>query len=236
VRLLGLIPARGHSKGVPDKNLRLLAGQPLIKWTFDTAISSGVLDRVVLSTDDERIADIGRAMGLEVPFKRPAFLATDEAPMVDVVRHALAELDHAGYSPDAVMLLQPTSPLRRPEHIRAACEALDGADSVCSVVNVPPALRPHYLMRIDEGGYLKHFLAEGAALSRRQDAPAAYSRDGTIYLVRRQVVLEERNLYGEKCVPLLIDLEDSLSIDEPADWTEAERRLTIRSSTPGSHS
>lgn len=232
MRILGLIPARGGSKAIPGKNLRALAGKPLLQWTAEVAIASGVLDRIVLSTDDEDIAETGIELGVEVPFHRPALLAGEHAAMVDVVIHALEQLAEAAYLPDAVALLQPTSPLRRPEHIRQACELIGDADSVCSVVAVPKQLCPHYVMRIDEHGHLQHFLSDGALYTRRQDVPPAYSRDGTIYLVRREAVLQAQNLYGATSLPLLMDREDSLSIDDPADWLEAERRLAVRDPSP----
>lgn len=228
MKVLGLVPARGGSKGIPSKNVRDLAGKPLIRWAIDSALEAGVLDRVVVSTDDDLIAKTASLPGVDLPFKRPPELSVDEAPMIDVVIHALDELQQDGYRPDAVAILQPTSPLRRAEHIRAACEMLEDADSVCSVVAVPRELCPHYVMSIDRDGLLRNFLPEGTQYVRRQDVPLAYSRDGTIYLVRTEVVLGSRTLYGDRCLPMLVDPADSLSIDDPADWEEAERRLAER--------
>jgi CMP-N-acetylneuraminic acid synthetase len=227
--VLGLVPARGGSKGVPGKNIRPLAGRPLIEYTARAARLSGVLDRVVLSTDAAEIADAGRAAGLEVPFTRPSALAADDTPMLDVVRHALDALAKAGWTPDVIVLLQPTSPLRRPEHVREAVSMLGSsdADSVVSVVELPRHLSPDYVMRI-EGGMLHPFLAEGARVMRRQDARPAYSRDGTVYAFHRATIERFGNIYGEKCRPLIVDAADSLSIDVPADWDKAERILAER--------
>ena len=224
--VLGLVPARGGSKGVPGKNVRPLAGHTLLEYTARAARESGVLDRVILSTDSLEIADAGRRAGLEVPFMRPAALAADDTPMVPVVTHALAEVARHGWSPDIVVLLQPTSPLRRSDHIRDAVNLLreTGADSVVTVVEVPPHLSPDYVMRLDEGR-LEPFLADGERVTRRQDARPAYSRDGTVYAFRRSTVEQSGGIYGDDCRPLLIDASDSLSIDSPADWDEAERRL-----------
>src|SRR6059058_989062 len=122
--VLGLVPARGGSKGVPGKNVRPLAGHTLLEYTARAARESGVVDRVILSTDSLEIADAGRRAGLEVPFMRPAALAADDTPMVPVIEHALGEIARHGWSPDIVVLLQPTSPLRRPEHIRDAVAKL----------------------------------------------------------------------------------------------------------------
>ena len=173
--VLGLVPARGGSKGVPGKNVRPLAGHTLLEYTARAARESGVLDRVILSTDSLEIADAGRRAGLEVPFMRPPTLAADDTPMLPVIQHALAETARSGWSPDVIVLLQPTSPLRRPEHIRDAVNVLrdTSADSVVTVVEVPRHLSPDYVMRMDEGR-LKPFLPEGARITRRQDARPAY--------------------------------------------------------------
>lgn len=229
IRILGLVPARGGSKGVPGKNVRPLAGHTLLEYTARAARESGVLDRVVLSTDSPEIADAGRRAGLEVPFMRPAILAADETPMVPVIEHALAQVSKDGWSPDIVVLLQPTSPLRRPDHIRDAVAMLrdTGADSVVTVVEVPRHLSPDYVMRI-EGGRLEPFLPDGARVTRRQDARPAYSRDGTVYAFRRSTIERTGGIYGDDCRPLLIDARDSLSIDSVADWDEAERLLAAR--------
>ena len=225
--VLAIIPARGGSKGVPGKNLRPLGGQPLIAYAADAARRSGVVDRVVLSTDSEEIAAVGRSLGVDVPFLRPATLAADDTPMLPVLQHTLAALARDGWVPDIVVLLQPTSPLRRPEHIRDAVTLLreTKADSVVTVAEVPRHLSPDYVMRID-AGRLVPFLAEGAGVIRRQDARAAYSREGTVYACWRTTIEQHGGIYGADCRPLLIDAQDSLSIDSPEDWIEAERRVS----------
>jgi CMP-N,N'-diacetyllegionaminic acid synthase len=227
--VLGLVPARGRSKGVPGKNVRPLAGHTLLEYTARAARESGVLDRLILSTDSSEIADAGRRAGLEVPFMRPPVLAADDTPMVPVIEHALAEVSRHGWSPEIVVLLQPTSPLRRPDHIRAAVNLLreTGADSVVTVIEVPRHLSPDYVMRIEDGR-LKPFLPDGGRVTRRQDARPAYSRDGTVYAFRRSTIEKSGGIYGDDCRPLLIDACDSLSIDSPADWDEAERVLARR--------
>jgi len=224
--VLGIVPARAGSKGVPGKNVRLLAGRPLIDYTAQAARESGVLDRVVLSTDSSEIAEVGRRCGLDVPFLRPASLAADDTPMLPVIRHTIDTLAAGGWTPDVIVLLQPTSPFRRGAHIRDVVNRLRSskADSVVTVVEVPRHLSPDYVMRIDEG-VLKPFLAEGERVTRRQDARPAYSREGTAYAFWRATVERFGNIYGERCEPLVIDAADSLSIDSPADWAEAERRL-----------
>jgi CMP-N-acetylneuraminic acid synthetase len=224
--VLGLVPARGGSKGVPGKNVRPLLGRTLLEYVVRAAGESGVIDRLVLSTDSVEIADSGRSAGLDVPFMRPASLAADDTPMVPVVQHALTELARNGWVPDIIALLQPTSPLRCGRHIRDAVSLLrdSTADSVVTVIEVPRHLSPDYVMRIDEGR-LKPFLPDGARVTRRQDARPAYSRDGTVYAFRRATLERFGGIYGDDCRPLLIDARDSLSIDTEDDWKEAERRL-----------
>jgi N-acylneuraminate cytidylyltransferase len=228
MKVLGLIPARGGSKGLPGKNLKLLQGQPLLDRTFRCANEAGVLDRIILSTDAPEIAEAGVQLGIETPFLRPAEFAADDSPMVAVIIHALDFLAASGYEPDAVMILQPTSPFRRPEHIRQAIRILEenpDADAVCGVVPIPKEMCPHYVMKITEKGRLDNFLPEGAQYTRRQDVPQAYKRDGTLYLTRTSVLRAQRNLYGQSCVPIIVEPSASLTIDTPEDWEEAERRL-----------
>lgn len=224
--VLGLVPARGGSKGVPGKNVRPLAGRPLLDYTAAAARESGVVDRLVLSTDSDEIAQVGRTCGLEVPFLRPPSLAADDTPMLPVIRHAVDALAQCGWHAEILVLLQPTSPLRRAERVREAVELLrhTGADSVVTVVEVPRHLSPDYVMRID-GGHLVPFLADGARLTRRQDARVAYSRDGTVYACWRATIERFGSIYGERCHPLVIDAAESLSIDTLDDWATAERLL-----------
>jgi CMP-N-acetylneuraminic acid synthetase len=225
-KVLGLVPARAGSKGVPGKNVRPLYGRPLLAYTADAAKASGVIERLVLSTDSIEIADVGRALGLDVPFLRPAELAGDESPMLAVIEHTVSMLDASGWAADIVVLLQPTSPLRRPEHIRRAVEMLGehDADSVVTVVELPRHLSPDYVMRFEDG-WLVNFLPSGSRITRRQDARPAYIRDGTVYAFWRRTLAEHRSIYGPRCRPLVIPAEESLSIDTPDDWREAERRL-----------
>jgi CMP-N,N'-diacetyllegionaminic acid synthase len=227
--IVALIPARGGSKGLPGKNLRLLAGHSLIEYAARVARESGVVDRVVLSTDAPEIAAEGRRVGADVPFLRPAALAADDTPMQPVVAHALDTLDAAGVRPEIVLLLQPTSPLRTPQHLREAVRLLreSGADSVVSVVEVPRHLSPDYVMRI-EGGELKPFLPEGARVTRRQDARPAFVRDGTVYAFWARTFREHGNIYGLHCRPLPVDTSESVTIDTAADWDAAERMLKLR--------
>src|SRR5436190_23965871 len=180
--VLGIIPARGGSKGIPDKNLMLLGGRPLLAYTADAAKESTRLTRTIVTTDDDRIARSAQSLGVEVPFMRPSSLAGDDVPMLPVLQHAVKTLATEGFSADIVVLLQPTSPLRRGEHIDAAVTWLEraGGDSVVSVVEVPHQFNPTSVMRVEDG-LLKPFLA-GPAATRRQDKPRVLARNGPAVL------------------------------------------------------
>ncbi len=230
MNILGLIPARGGSKAIPHKNIVPLAGKPLLAYTCEAALASCCLTRVVLNTDDPRIAEVGRACGVEVPFLRPAELAQDDTPILPVIRHTLAWLEeHDGFSVDVVVLLQPTSPLRRAEHIDAAVGLLleKDADTVVSVVEVPHQFNPVSLMRLDEDGWLRPY-QEGAMILRRQDKPRLYARNGPAVLVVRRGTLEGGELYGERTLPYEMDAASSLDIDAPDDLVLAEFWLQRR--------
>ena len=223
--VLGLVPARAGSKGLPGKNIRLLQGRSLLAYTADAARASGVVDRLVLTTDSEQIAEVGRTLGFDTPFLRPAELAGDDMPMLPVVEHAIGALASGGWTADIVVLLQPTSPLRTGAHIRTSVDMLreTRADSVVSVVRLPRHLSPDYVMRMD-AGKLVPFLPEGHRVTRRQDARDAYVRDGTVYAFWRRTLEGKRSIYGDDCRPMIIEASESLTIDGPDDWAEAERR------------
>ena len=230
IRVLGLIPARGGSRGIPGKNIRSLGGKPLLQYSSETALAARRLSRVVLSTEDERIAAVGRRCGVEVPFLRPPELAQDETPTLPVVLHAVAWLEAAGDRFDAVCVLQPTHPLRRPEHIDGCIELLErtGADAVVTVLRVPPEYNPHWVYFADDTGQLH--LATGARdpIPRRQELPLAFHREGSVYLARRDVIMEQRSMYGERLVGFEVGAEQSVNIDSWEDWERAERLLAER--------
>ena len=226
-QVLGLIPAREGSKGIPGKNLKPFRGQPLIGYAIHAARQSQVVDRVVVSTDSEEIARVARDLGAEVPFLRPPDLAQDDTPMVPVIEHAVNALERDGWQPRVIVLLQPTSPLRRPErrrdHIARAVTMLreTGADSVVSVVQIRATHSPDYVMKIVDGR-LEPFLPEGLKVTRRQDARKAYERDGTVYAFWRETLRRHHSIYGADCRPLEISPDESLALDTPADWEYGE--------------
>ena len=232
MNVLGVIPARGGSKGIPNKNLALLCGRPLLAYTADAVKASTRLTRAIVSTDDERIAECAKALGLEVPFMRPAAIAADEAPMLPVLQHALEAMGANGFETNIVVLLQPTSPLRRAEHIDAAIDWLQrtAADSVVSVVEVPHQFNPLSVMRIEDG-LLKPFL-DGPTVTRRQDKPKVFARNGPAVLAVRASVVASGSLYGDRSWPLGMSAEDSLDIDTPWDLRLVEFALAAREGRP----
>ena len=228
--MLGVVPARGGSKGVPGKNVKLLAGKPLLQYTIDAALDAAALSRVVLTTDDEEIAALGRALGVSVPFLRPAHLADDRAPMLGVVQHAVEAVEAAGDERyDGVCLLQPTSPMRPPGLIDRCIALLEesGADAVITVLPVPAEHNPHWVFETDADGWLRLATGEAQPIARRQDLPAAHHREGSVYVTRRSA-LDAGSLYGDRVLGVVVDPELSVNIDGPSDWTRAEQLLTAR--------
>lgn len=224
--VIAIVPARGGSKGIPGKNLQLVAGRPLLAWTIDAAREAATVGRVIVSTDDDDIAAAAIALGAEVPFRRPAQLATDDAPMLGVLQHALEELDPP--EPTIVVLLQPTSPLRRSEHIEATVAALrdSNATSAVTVVNVPHAMTPSSLMTMDRDGRLR--AVEGAELApatRRQDKPVYVARNGPAVVATWAATVRSGSLYGERAVGVRMSKVDSIDVDDPDDLVVADALL-----------
>ncbi|MFZ2555294.1 MAG: acylneuraminate cytidylyltransferase family protein [Minisyncoccia bacterium] len=230
-KTLGIITARGGSKGIPRKNIKLLGGKPLIAHTIEAAKESGIFDRVILSTDDAEIAEIGKQYGAEVPFMRPEELAQDKTPTLPVLIHALEWLKtNEGYEPEAVAILQPTSPLRRPEHLKDAHELFvqSGADSVVSMKEVPGHHNPHWQFRVGDDGRIEIFTGESFVdiVKRRQDLPKTHTRNGAIYLFKTGLLFEDPpSFYGRDVRAYVMDERSSVNIDEPADFERAEEYL-----------
>jgi len=231
-QVLGVIPARGGSKGIPHKNLASVCGRPLLAYTADAVKQSARLTRTIVSTDDERIADSARSLGLDVPFLRPSSLAADDTPMLPVLQHALDALRTDGFTADVVVLLQPTSPLRRGEHIDAAVDLLErtGAESVVSVVEVPHQFNPVSVMHIGGGDRLEPYLSNHLVV-RRQDKPRLYARNGPAVLAVRAEALARGVLYGADCRAMVMRPEDSLDVDTPWDLSLVECALNARGRT-----
>lgn len=233
LKILGVITARGGSKGIPGKNIKNLRGQPLIAYTIKAAQESGIFDRMILTTDDGEIAEVSRQYGVEVPFMRPGELAQDGTPHLPVMQHAVAWLkENNDYSPDAVMLLQPTAPLRRPWHIREALDLFQkkDADSVVSVCETPGHFSPYWAV-VDEGdGWGRLFTGEDVKnrVPRRQSFPQrTYYHNGAIYLFRTDLLFHPAgsNFYGDRVALYFMDSRYGINIDGPDDWLLAEAAL-----------
>lgn len=229
-RVLGLIPARGDSKGVPRKNIKLLCGKPLLEYTVEAALASRLLSRVILSTDDREIAEVGLRCGLEVPFLRPSELAADDTPMLPVVQHAIRQMESLGESFEAICLLQPTNPLRRADEIDACIELLvsSEADAVVTVLEVPPEYNPHWVYFQTEEGALYLSTGEASPIARRQDLPPAFHREGSVYVTRREIVMQSNSLYGKRVIGYALDRAGTVNIDTPEDWQRAAAMLAGR--------
>ncbi len=227
-RVLGLVPARGGSKGIPRKNARKLGPKFLLQYTAEAALKSRCVSRVVLSTDDSEIAEIGKRCGLDVPFLRPAEIARDETPMLDVVRHAVEWLAARNDSYDAVCLLQPTSPLRSAATIDRCLEALwtSSADSVVSVSEVPTEYNPHWVYFKDAHGYLRISTGEIDPVPSRQQLPKAYHRNGSIFVVKTSILLSQNSLYGTRVVGVLTPVNESADLDTVEQWEALDRSLS----------
>lgn len=223
MRILGVIPARGGSKGVPGKNIKLLGNKPLLAYTASVALACPLLSTVVLSTDDEKIAAVGRDLGLEVPFLRPNDLAEDRTPTLPVILHALAYYESMGEYFDAVCLLQVTSPFRPPGLIEKSIEIFikAKADALVSVLQVPETYNPHWTFEANPEGFLKIATGENKLISRRQDLPEAFHRDGSIYITATET-LKTNSLYGQKLAYVINDSHYYINIDTMEDWEAAE--------------
>lgn len=224
-KVLAVIPARGGSKGVPRKNIRLVCGKPLIAYTIATALAArGLFRRILVSTDDPEIAEISRQWGAEVPFLRPNELANDKAPMIPVLQHAIRFVEQdENVKYDWVCLLQPTEPFRTADDIEKimAIAMAGGCDSVISVVQVF-SVHPILMKRVVDGRLLP-FCTEEKEGTRRQDySPDAYMRNGAFYLSRRDVVMERSSIWGDVIHPYVMPPERSVGVDSELDFKLVE--------------
>ena len=220
LRTLALIPARGGSKGIPRKNIRLIAGKPLIAWTIEAALRSGLLDAVVVSTDDAEIAEVARQAGAQVPFLRPAALAQDNTPGIDPVLHALGALP--GYG--AVLLLQPTSPLRSTADIDACLHLAHGRRAVSVVSVSEPDAHPHWTYHLGADETLQPFV-DAAPVARRQDLPPVFALNGALYYAQTDWLLRGERLVAPETLAYRMPRERAVDIDTPLDWQFAELLL-----------
>ncbi len=220
-RVIATICARGGSKGLPGKNLRPLSGKPLIVHTIEHALACRGIEGVFVTTDDARIAEVAQRAGAQVPYLRPAELATDEAPKLPAIEHLIAHLERGGAEIDAVVDLQPTSPLRKPEDIEAALQLLNDGDLVVSVTE--PSHNPYYtLAESDAQGWLH--LSKPARFARRQDAPAVWGLNGSIYVWRRAALPKAiaEGFWSVRARPYAMPRRRSVDIDDLEDFELAQ--------------
>lgn len=230
MEVLALIPARGGSKSIPRKNIRPLAGHPLIAYSIAAGLAAETVDRVIVSTDDAEIAAISRRYGAETPFLRPAEYSQDSTPDLPVFFHALEWLaQHENYQPDVVVQLRPTSPFRRVSHIDQAVYRLierPDADAVRTVC--VPFQNPYKMWRIDAGGWMVPLMetefAEPYNLPR-QALPDVYWQTGYVDAAWRDTLVQHGSMTGKRILPLVIDPSEWIDIDSPDDWRRAERLL-----------
>lgn len=226
---LGVIPARGGSKGVPKKNIRELGGKPLIAWTIEAALESG-LDKVIVSSDDDEIIDVARSYGDLAPFVRPAELATDSALTLPVVQHAVDYADQHHGRVENVVLLQPTTPLRTATDIDNGLNRMaeSGCDAVVTVVEVG-GYHPFRMKRIVGEDRLINYIDQGFEDMRpRQELPPVYIREGSLYIARRSLVMDQNTLVGGDVRAIVVEPGYSVNIDTEADFLRAETMMVRR--------
>jgi len=221
LNIIAIVPARGGSKTIPRKNIRLLNGKPLIYYTIVEALKSRFIGRIIVSTEDDEIAQIGKKYGAQV-IVRPPQLAQDDTPSLPVFQHVIEYLEEAeGLVVETIVVLQPTSPLRTAQDIdRAIQEFLEtGCDSVVSVCEVEHPPQWMYVLDHDK---LKPFLKGGGSITRRQDAPKLYRPNGAVYVTRRNIIMKKNKLLGSDTRPYIMPAERSIDIDTELDFRLAE--------------
>ncbi len=224
MKILAIIPARGGSKGVPGKNIKPLNGKPLLYYTSEIALKCKNIHTVALSSDDDLIINCAVKAGIEVPYKRPQEFATDNSPTIDSVKHMLEFYLNQNVIFDAVCLLQVTSPFRTVSFVENAIQKFidQKTDSLVSVQKVPAEYNPHWTFEENPEGFLKISTGEEKIISRRQDLPTAYFRDGQIYITKTNVILDQNSLYGKSISYIVSSPEFFVNIDTMDDWEKAE--------------
>jgi N-acylneuraminate cytidylyltransferase len=226
--VLAIIPARGGSKSIPRKNIKIFAGYPLIAFSVRAGLAAESVSRVIVSTDDDEIAEIGREFGAEIPFLRPEELSRDDTPDLPVFQHALDWLRiNEEYQPQMVVQLRPTSPFRRKEHINQAVWRLlerPEADSIRTVCI--PFQNPYKMWRVDADGFMQPLITTNITEPYnlpRQALPEVFWQTGYVDAAWKETILEKGSMTGESILPLVIGAEEWIDIDSPDDWSRAER-------------
>ena len=224
MRILGIVTARGGSKGIPGKNLRQIAGLPLIQYTFDSAKNSKI-DKIIISTDDKKIAKYAESQNIEVPFLRPRSLATDTAKTFDVIKHAIEHMKNIEkYVPEIVVILQPTSPLRTSKLINTSIDLLKKSQA-SSVISVSEVKTHPYSSFFYNGKFLQPFKKDFKKFDRRQQYVPLYFPTGAIYTTWYKTISKNNSIYGNKIKPLITPHEESMDIDTKFDMFLTEMTL-----------
>jgi len=228
--VLAIIPARGGSKGLPGKNVRLLAGHPLIAYSIAAGLQSKLVDRVICSTDSEEIAEVSRQYGAEVPFMRPPELSQDLSPDIDFFNHAITELGATGYRPDIIVQLRPTDPIRRHGLVDDGAQLLIDNPEAHSVRTIAePGYSPYKMWTVNESGTLDPLLtvpgiAEPFNLPR-QDLPEVWWHIGVLDVIRTDLITQTNSLSGTVILPLMVERAASADIDTLDDFERAGKLL-----------
>jgi len=227
--LLAIVPARAGSKGLPGKNKRIFCGKPLLQWSVENAIASSSVTKVIVSTDSEEIAEIACACGAEVPFLRPENLASDTSTSVDVILHAVDFLEDEGERFSYVVLLEPTSPLRKAEDIDDAFQLLCNYSEAESIVSVSrtEGHHPAFLMKKTASGFLQPFCSSLQPI-RRQDISPVFFLDGTLYISRTQALRNKKSFYHELTLGYEVPKYQSFEIDDEDDFIICEALYRYR--------
>ena len=225
MKIIGIIPARGGSKGLKNKNIKNLNGKPLISYTSEIALKSNLLNKVIVSTDNVEIANMSLSLGLEVPFIRPDNLAKDNSSTLSVVKHALKFYKNKGIEFDAVCLLQLTSPLRTLDFLENCLKTFmtNDTDSLISVLKVPHHFNPYWVFEENVDGTLCFITGKKNIITRRQDLPDTYIRDGSVYITKSDVLMNKNSMYGNSINYCINPFKEHINIDTEEDWKKAEK-------------
>lgn len=229
-KVIAIIPARGGSKGLPGKNVKPLLGKPLVAWSIKQALKSKYIDYILLSTDGEEIAKIGKQYGAEVPFLRPSEYATDDSPSSDLVIDALGKLESMGQRYDYIVLLEPTSPLRKKDDIDEAIKLLvenEKADSLISIGKIHLE-HPYLIKKINNDGYVMPYIKSSKSIYQRQQADEALFPYGVIYMSKVSSFKEKLTFYTDKTIPYLIERWQNYEIDDEIDFVLIETIMNLR--------
>lgn len=229
MNILGIIPARGGSKGVPGKNIKLLNNKPLIAYTIEEAKKSKYLNKVILSTDDKQIAEVGRKFGADIPFMRPHELAQDDSKAIDTYKFTLEKLKNDyNYQADILVVLQPTSPLRSHNDIDEAIELFleKDADSVISMCEVEHS--PYWYKNVNDNCQVKPFVDIKNHLANRQELPKVYRPNGAVYVFKTNLIINNYDYYTENTYAYIMSQEKSIDIDTKLDFILAETLINLK--------